>query len=262
MSKTFKTISILVCLIILSSAGAAVAGEEALTYAVTLSWASTGAAWTQTAQVNIAPAGDSLEVTLRSFTLTVEQASNELRPTIEKAYGGFDGASAVVKIDDHGNILSVGNVTSPSAGDIYVPASAVDFSRIVGLCIFAMPASVDRAALKVGDSWPADSRTAAPNTTRVNELSARAERDAKLRKTLKARVARLEATRMRLADITEKDGRRIGRFVFAYEPGDYKHSRTVHVDLASGQVIKATADIRSGSGKKTSTMIMTAELVK
>jgi len=133
---------------------------EAASYRVTISRMSEGAAWTHVAQAELANTGDKVRLTLRSAALSIEQASADQRAVIERAHGGFEGASAAVKLDDRGNILSVGDISSPGATDGRVPVSEAEIRRIVGLCILATPSTMDIAAISAGDSWPADYQSA------------------------------------------------------------------------------------------------------
>ena len=148
------------CAAFLAADAIAAAAPRASSYDLTLRQDSDAAAWTQTARAEIAAFHDSLGVTLRDVRLTIEQAQAEHRATIERVYGGYDGASAEVKTDGRGNILSVGDISSPGATDGRVPVSEAEIRRIVGLCILATPSTMDIAAISAGDSWPADYQSA------------------------------------------------------------------------------------------------------
>ena len=128
---------------------------EAASYRVTISRMSEGAAWTHVAQAELANTGDKVRLTLRSAALSIEQASADQRAVIERAHGGFEGASATVKLDDRGHILSVSAIWSPAARDGRAPVSEEDFRRIVGVCVLAMPRGTDIATIAAGHSWPA-----------------------------------------------------------------------------------------------------------
>jgi hypothetical protein len=128
-----------------------------------------------------------------------------------------------------------------------------DICRIAGLCILAMPSTTEKPTISAGDSWPADYQTATPSIARVKELTSLAMTDETRKAALEARAAQLEATRMKLADITMKDGKRIGHFVFSYQAPKFSHTRDILYDLDGHRVIKATAVMKADSDGKTAT---------
>lgn len=140
----------LICAATCSTAAAA-DPPPAKAYALSATYVSDGAVWTSSARVELVWAGEGLTVGLSDARLVLQQASPEQRSAIEEAFGGYEGASATVKLDDRGNILSVGDISSPAATDGKLPVTEADIRRIVGLCILALPATADRERSVVGD---------------------------------------------------------------------------------------------------------------
>ena len=241
---------------------AAAVSQAGATYSMSIRRVSTGSTWTQAARVEIAPTAQGFAVTLHGATLTIERVADGQRPTIEEAYGGYDRASATVKLDERGNILSVSAVSSPAATEGRTPVSEADIRRIVGLCVLAMPVTTNTKTIASGHSWPAHYRTATPVDSVIRRLNDLAAKRTKEKEGLAAQVARLEATRMRLAEIMSKDSKRIGRFAFAYQAANFSHTRDILYDLDARRVIKATAIMKATGDDQTTTTTMSVELAE
>jgi hypothetical protein len=230
-----------VLLLVVPEAFGATAPTKAV-YSVGIRFVSDSAQWCQSARVVITPAGDAFVVTVRDAKLSIEQASPEDRGTIESSYGGYEGAWASVKLDARGNILSIGQVTSPAAVGGVLPVTEADIRNILGLCVLALPPANEKPTLNAGDSWLADYLAATPQLAGGPKL-----------KTLNAR--------MKLANIRQVEGKRIGEFVFSYEAAHFRHTRKVLYDLDAERVTRTTATTQGTSNGKAVSITSTVELV-